>query len=84
MDPAEGSNRVDDPALGGVLADLRRRLHDWMVRTADPLLDGPVPPAEGTVFNTVDQVSASDPTTAPSTHSLADSHRVRNVAESQD
>ncbi len=63
LDPQEGTNRVQDPALAGVLADLKRRLHDWMVRTDDPLLRGPVDPAEGTSFNTVDQRSASDATT---------------------
>ena len=82
--PPEGDNRIDDPTLAVVLADLRERLHDWMERTVDPLLDGPVPPAEGTVFNTVDQISASDPTTPASTHSLTHSHRARNAAESLD
>jgi N-sulfoglucosamine sulfohydrolase len=84
LDPAEGTNRLDDPALADVLADLRRRLEDWMVRTGDPLLDGPVPPAEGTVGNTVDQVSASDPTTPPTARSLTHSHRTRNGAERPD
>ena len=36
LDPSEGNNRLDDPALAGVAADLQGRLHDWMVRTADP------------------------------------------------
>ena len=57
LDPGEGLNRIEDPALSDVLADLRGRLHDWMVKTGDPLLDGPVPPAPGTVWNTVDQRS---------------------------
>ncbi|HXW35868.1 MAG TPA: sulfatase [Acidimicrobiales bacterium] len=65
LDPDEGTNRIDDPALADVLVGLKRRLHDWMVRTADPLLDGPVAPAEGTFYNTVDQLSANDPTTPP-------------------
>ncbi|MDQ1412651.1 MAG: N-sulfoglucosamine sulfohydrolase, partial [Acidimicrobiaceae bacterium] len=69
LDPGEGTNRIDDAALAGVLSDLRRRLHDWMVRTDDPLLNGPVAPAEGTFYNTVEQVSPSDPTTPPTTHS---------------
>jgi hypothetical protein len=66
LDPSESNNRIDDPRMAGVVDDLRARLHDWMVRTGDPLLDRPVPPAEGTVLNTVDQVSASDPTSPPS------------------
>lgn len=34
-DPTESSNRLDDPALASVLADLRRRLLDWLVETSD-------------------------------------------------
>jgi N-sulfoglucosamine sulfohydrolase len=64
LDPAEGVNRIDDPSLGPVLQDLQGRLRHWMVRTADPLLDGPVAPAPGTVFNTRDQRSADEPTVA--------------------
>ncbi len=78
LDPSEGTNRIDDPKLAGVLTDLKRRLHDWMMRTDDPLLEGPVAAAEGTFYNTVDQISASDPTTPPTTHSLTLSRRVRN------
>ena len=84
LDPSEGTNRIDDPALTEVTEDLRGRLHDWMVRTEDPLLDGPVPPAEGTVVNTVDQVSASDPTTPPSANSLTLSRRSRNPADPEE
>jgi N-sulfoglucosamine sulfohydrolase len=77
LDPTEGTNRIDDPALGEIVADLRARLHDWMVRTDDPLLKGPVPPAPGTVSNTVDQVSSNDPTTPPTTHSRTHTRRRR-------
>ncbi len=84
LDPSEGHNRIDDPALAGVAEDLRRRLQDWMVRTVDPLLEGPVPPAEGTVLNSVDQVSASDPTTPRTDRSLTLSRRPRNIAETLD
>jgi hypothetical protein len=41
LDPPEVTNRIDDPRLMEVTDDLRRRLLDWMVRTGDPLLDGP-------------------------------------------
>lgn len=78
LDPSEGNNRIDDPALASVADDLRRRLHDWMVRTGDPLIDGPVPQGVGTFVNTVDQVSASDPTTPPSRRSTTHSQRPRN------
>ena len=84
LDPSEGTNRIDDPTLSEVVEDLQRRLQDWMVQTGDPLLNGPVPPAEGTVVNTVDQVSASDPTTPPSDRSLTLSRRSRNLDESGD
>ena len=52
-----------------------------MVRTDDPLLDGPVAPAPGTVYNTVDQLSADDPTTPPTTHSLTHTRRARDGNE---
>jgi arylsulfatase A-like enzyme len=81
LDPAEGTNRIDDPSLAAVADDLRARLHAWMVRTQDPLLDGPVPPGPGTVTNTVEQPSASDPTTPPTAHSLTNSRRARNAAD---
>jgi arylsulfatase A-like enzyme len=84
FDPSEGNNRIDDPALAEVVADLRARLHDWMVRTEDPLLDGPVAPAEGTVVNTVDQLSPGDPTTPPTVRSLTLTHRARNGSETAD
>jgi N-sulfoglucosamine sulfohydrolase len=84
LDPSEGCNRIDDPALTWVVEDLRRRLHEWMVRTDDPLLNGPVPPADGTVLNTVDQVSAADPTTPPSARSQTLSRRARNASRTSD
>jgi N-sulfoglucosamine sulfohydrolase len=81
LDPSEGNNRIDDEALAGVADDLRGRLRDWMVRTGDPLIHGPVPQGEGTYVNTVNQVSASDPTMPPSARSVTHSRRVRNGAE---
>ena len=80
LDPSEGTNRIDDPALAGVLSDLKGRFRDWMVRTDDPLLDGAVAPAEGTFYNTPDQRSPSDPTTPPTTHSRTLTRRARNGA----
>jgi arylsulfatase A-like enzyme len=79
LDPGEGTNRIDDPALAGVLSDLKAKLHDWMVRTDDPLLEGAVAPADGTFYNTVDQLSPNDPTIPPTTHSLTLTHRSRHV-----
>ena len=77
LDPAEGHNRIHDPLLADLVADLRGRLRDWMERTSDPLLDGPVPPAAGTLYNTVDQISPSDPTIPATTHSTALTRRRR-------
>jgi N-sulfoglucosamine sulfohydrolase len=77
LDPAEGTNRIDDPALAGVLSDLKARLLDWMIRTEDPLIKGEVPPAAGTFFNTVDQTSPSDPTSPPTTNSRTLTRRAR-------
>ncbi len=37
-DPAETHNRIGDPALGGVLAELRGRLRARMEKTSDPAL----------------------------------------------
>ncbi len=39
-DPLEFVNVADDPAQAGVRDAMLRRLHDWMVGTGDPLLDG--------------------------------------------
>ena len=47
LDPLERVNLVDDPAYADVLADLRSRLAEWMRRTDDPLLAGPVPHPPG-------------------------------------
>jgi N-sulfoglucosamine sulfohydrolase len=81
LDPSEGTNRIDDPALAEIAEDLRSRLFGWMKRTEDPLLEGPVPPAEGTVTNTVDQLSASDTTTPSTDRSIVLTRRSRNVAD---
>lgn len=77
FDPAEGANRVGDPSLKKVLSELKQSLQDWMVRTEDPLLDGPVPLAPGTVTNSVDQVSPNDPTTPTTPTSQTLTRRTR-------
>ena len=60
FNPGEGRNVIDEPAYGEVAAELRERLEAWMVRTADPLLDGSVAPPSGALVNTQDQLSAND------------------------
>lgn len=42
-DPQERNNRIGDPALAEVEAELKGALVDWMRRTNDPILDGPIP-----------------------------------------
>ena len=42
FDPAEQRNLAALPELAPVLQAMRSRLSDWMRRTQDPLLDGPV------------------------------------------
>ncbi|NYF34055.1 sulfatase [Sphingopyxis sp. JAI108] len=42
FDPTEQRNLVALPELAPVLEDMRSRLSEWMRRTQDPLLDGPV------------------------------------------
>ena len=46
-DPGEFENLVNSPHYADVLADLRRRLDDWMERTDDPIRRGPIPPPPG-------------------------------------
>jgi N-sulfoglucosamine sulfohydrolase len=63
-DPNEAHNLAGEPALKGVLDEMRGRLNGWMIETEDPLLDGPVPAPEGAELNGRDQLSPTDPTTA--------------------
>jgi N-sulfoglucosamine sulfohydrolase len=60
FDPNEADNIVcEQPEIA---AELRERLRTWMRETGDPLLEGPVVPAEGTELNLPDQISPNDPT----------------------
>ena len=82
MNELSRDQRTLDPAIAARLQELRGRLQDWMERTDDPLLAGPVPPAPGTVYNTVDQTSPNEPTTPRTTHSLTHTRRRRGKAPS--
>ena len=61
FNPGEGRNVIDEPEYADVRADLSARLEQWMVDTADPLLDGPIEPPPGARINAQDQLSADDP-----------------------
>jgi N-sulfoglucosamine sulfohydrolase len=61
FDPNEVHNLVDDASSAAVLEEMRTRLRDWMIRTDDPLLHGPVAAPRGATLNDPDQLSASDP-----------------------
>jgi len=45
-DPDERENVAEDPEYEPIRTELERRLVDWMRRTDDPLLAGPIPPAD--------------------------------------
>lgn len=61
MDPTERHNVIDEPAYQAVRGDLTKRLDDWMRETADPLLDGPVPPPPGSVISPRHAYNPVDP-----------------------
>jgi N-sulfoglucosamine sulfohydrolase len=61
FDPVEAHNLIDAPHCAEVADELRARLDAWMRDTADPLLDGPVPPPPGAELNSPDQVSPAEP-----------------------
>ncbi len=63
LDPQERVNLAGRPDLADLQADLARRLDDWMRRTHDPLLAGPVPAPPGALINTPDQIHPEQPTT---------------------
>lgn len=60
LDPNESHNLVDDPEHEDVRRELRERLDDWMERTDDPLLDGPVSKPDGAVADRQDAIHPDD------------------------
>ncbi len=62
FNPGEGRNLIDDPDYAQIADDLRERLERWMIKTEDPLLDGPVPAPVGARINAQTERSASDET----------------------
>jgi len=62
LDPDERVDLARDPRHATVRAELAARLERWMRDTADPLLDGPIPPPPGAEINLPDQRSPAEPT----------------------
>jgi arylsulfatase A-like enzyme len=58
LDPVQTRNVATEPSHAAIVAELHRRLRDWMVQTSDPLLDGPVPLPPGGIATDVDASSA--------------------------
>jgi len=61
VDPCEAHNLAADPAAAEPLAEMRTLLGDWMARTDDPLLRGPVPLPRGAAVNDPDGISPREP-----------------------
>lgn len=61
FDPQERCNLAEDPAIGAVLQEMQARLKRWMERTADPLLQGPIPAPPGAQVNDPDGLSPREP-----------------------
>ncbi|MBX3015920.1 MAG: sulfatase [Caldilineaceae bacterium] len=62
FDPNEMQNLVATPAYAPILADLRHRLDQWMITTADPLLtSNPAPAPAGAVVNEPNGLSPREP-----------------------
>ena len=59
FDPNEAHNIAGEERSIPVLEDMRRRLDDWMQRTDDPIVAGPVPLVEGGRTNSLDEVDPS-------------------------
>ena len=64
-DPNERENLIDDPAHADVREDLTGRLANWMSRTDDPLLDGPVSKPDGARIDRRDGVHPDEGNTEP-------------------
>ncbi len=61
LDPEEGNNLATQTEQQVVVAELRERLHSWMLETDDPLLEGPIQAPPGATINQQWQLSPSEP-----------------------
>jgi arylsulfatase A-like enzyme len=62
FNPGEGRNLIAEPEYAEVHRELEQRLFEWMRRTGDPLVNGPIAPPPGASINAQDQRSAEEPT----------------------
>nr|MDA3872612.1 sulfatase-like hydrolase/transferase [Kiritimatiellia bacterium] len=62
FDPQERRNRAEDPAYASLRAEMEQRLADWMQKTDDPLLKGPLPLPESARINPRECPSPGAPT----------------------
>lgn len=65
FDPAERTNLAAAPVMIGILNKMRGRLSDWMVRTNDPLLNGPIPIPPGVRTDSPDAIHVAPPPRDP-------------------
>lgn len=61
FDPNERNNLAQDPLHQATLQTMKKRLHDWMIATDDPLLHGPVKAPKGASVNPPNEISPHDP-----------------------
>jgi hypothetical protein len=59
FDPNERDNLAEREDYTRIKNELADSLHNWMVETHDPLLDGPVPLPEGTFSDAPDELQPS-------------------------
>lgn len=57
FDPNESCNLATQAEYQAIKKDMSNRLQDWMERTNDPLLDGPIQLVPGGITNEVDSLS---------------------------
>lgn len=60
FDTNETNNLADDDTKRSILEEMRDRLDQWMKRTEDPLLQGPVSAPRGAYVNDPDGISPSE------------------------
>lgn len=60
FDPMECANLAFDSRHANVVANLQRRLHEWMESTNDPLCRGPISPPPGAIVTDANRRSPKD------------------------